>query len=72
MFDGCSVDNGGGGGGGDNKEKEGETNFWSSSVTGIPFSALLTFSHLLSEEIKFQKRLTTLPNESAKDQTWIS
>ena len=35
-----------GGDGGDNNEKEGETNFWSSYVSGILVSALLTFSHL--------------------------
>lgn len=54
------------------RRKGGETHLSSSYVSGILFSALLTFSHLLSEEIKFQKRLMALPNEAARDQTWVS
>lgn len=42
-------------GGDNNREKEGENNFWSPYVSGVLLNALLTFSHLLSEEIKFQK-----------------
>ena len=49
------MDDDGGSGGGDNNKKEEENNFWSSYVSPTLLSALLKFSHLLNEEVKFQK-----------------
>lgn len=48
------MDDDGGSGGGDNNEEE-ENNFWSSYMSPTLLSALLKFSHLLNEEVKFQK-----------------
>lgn len=49
------MGDGGGSGGGDNNKKEEENNCWSSYVSPTMLSALFKFSHLLTEEVKFQK-----------------
>lgn len=55
MFNWCLMGDGGGSGGGDNNKKEEENNCWSSYVSPTMLSALFKFSHLLTEEVKFQK-----------------